>query len=492
MSRSSRQTPSSKKTTTLTDFKDAGVITIWNLQGTDGGAAGIKIDDVVYPSINAGRGENPGENSVSFFTHEMLHSLGIKHARGPASAETVPLQLKADSTKDHTFGKNLAEEYGDCWTIMGCGSSVIWTGDEWGHAGPGLGAAHRYQLGWLPSSRVFLFTGPTTTLSLAPSNRPDVAGHLLARIPVNATGPCCDFYTVEYIERSGWNEKIEMEKAVLIHEIRQSVPGHTYLLSRSVWGAWVPGQVFTDSANRIRISIDSYGDAAKVTISSGGEPDDGSAKCGFTGYKDNTRSKTAPSVKIESPLNNSHVVAGFPVTMRVAAFDPTIDSGTPSAAPAPDKHIHWRLGSGVTKDGRSFTHTFPDPGDRKIEVSVENAYCQSTTKTALFSIDPPPAATVVILEPVDGQEYLVGPPDFAQTITLTGSGSSSIVKYEWIDSTSTGVMGSGETLTATVPLRTTTHNCAVEPHVITLRGTTSTGEIATASVTITLKTNCIR
>ena len=35
-------------------------------------------------------------------------------------------------------------------------------------------------------------------------------------------------------------------------------------------------------------------------------------------------------------------------------------------------------------------------------------------------------------------------------------------------------------------------NCAVEPHTITVRGKTSTGEIVTASVTIILKTNCIR
>lgn len=477
------------------DPKDftAGIITIWNLQGADGGATSIKVGGVNYPATNAGAGANFGENSVSFFTHEMLHMLGLSHARGPFPGDSKLLQFKADSTNDHTFGSKGFEEYGDCWTIMGCGRWTLKT-SEWGDAGPSLSAANRFRLGWLPGNRVYLWNGATTKITLAPANRPEVAGQLLIRTPVHpaAGGTCCGFYMIEYIEKSGWDANLGMDKAVLIHEIRTDSPNHTYLVSRSIYGAWLPGQVFLDTANRIRISIDSYGDAAVLSLSATGPGDDGLAKCNPPGYRDGAGSKSAPSLKIESPLDGAHAVAGFPVTLRAAAFDPTIPSATPSAEPVPDGRVFWFEGTDPIGTGKSATHTFAAPGTYTVSVVAQDIYCLQSSAQVTVQVDPPKAATVVILEPVNGQEYLVGPPAFAASVQLKASGSSDIKTFDWIDSGPAGYLGSGASTFATIPLTSGSHNCVTEPHVITVRAKTSSGEVVSASVTIVLKTNCIR
>ena len=101
------------------------------------------------------------------------------------------------------------------------------------------------------------------------------------------------------------------------------------------------------------------------------------------------------------------------------------------------------------------------------------------------------AATVSILSPINETTILVGPPAFAASLTLTGTGSASIKTFEWYDSGIAGFLGSGDRTTASLPLEATSHSCVKEPHTITLRGVTATGEIATASVNILLVTNCI-
>jgi len=482
------------------DYASGGIVTIWNVPGADGGAIAppgtktINEEGGPYVMVNAGA----DGNTVSFFTHEMLHTMGLDHAVGPYPdyPEEHLLSQEADLGSTHTFGKALFEGYGDCWTIMGCGYWTTNRSGPLGEGGPELGAAQRDYLGWVPGDRVLLWDGAKTAkVTLAPANRPDIAGTLLVKIPLSPSvvGACCAFYTVEYIEKSGWNANIPMDHAVLIHETRPGDPAHTYLVSRSVYGAWLPGQVFLDSANHVRISIDGYGDAAMITLSTSGAGDDGSAKCDPPGRLEGSGVMSAPEVKIDAPLDNAHAVTGYPVTLQVSADDPTISSHPPVADKVPEDRISWAANGAPIGTGSSLTHTFTSPGDYTIQVVAYDSYCVMTTKAVTLHVGPPTTApTVVILQPVNGQEYLVGPPSFSQTIAFAGSGSSAIVSYDWLDSGPAGYLGSGDHTSANIPLTSTSHNCVVEPHTITLRGKTSTGAVATATVTITLKTDCIR
>ncbi len=482
-----------KKTVKLSDYLDGGIVTIWNLEGADGGASGFNLDGVDYPSVNAGAGAKPWENSVSFFTHEMLHNLGLAHAHGAYPGDSQPLQFKADAHADHSFGTSTYEEYGDCWSIMGCGRWVLKTGPEWGDAGPGLGAAQRFRLGWLPGDRVYTWNGATTKITLAPINRPDIGGMLMVKIPVHAgpDGACCGYYTVEYQEKSGWDANLALDHGVLIHEVRVGAEAHTFLVGRSVYGAWLPGQVFTDTFNRVRISIDSYGDSAVLSFSATGLADDGLAKCDPPGYTDATSENQAPTVTMQSPLDGSHAVAGLPVTLRVSAVDPAIPS-SPSAAPVPDSRLQWFVGPDPVGTGKTMTYTFASPGTYTVTAVAQDVYCLETVRRATVTVDPPAPASVVILEPVDKQEFLVGPTAWAASVTLKASASSSVKTFDWIDSGLAGYLGSGESTVAVIKLVNTAHNCVVEPHTITVRGKTATGEVVTATVTIILKTECIR
>jgi hypothetical protein len=493
---------SGRLTEGFTDFASGGIISIWNFDtkdGLDDGASAVGSSGIVEEGKNYGGVNGRYYRTVSFFTHEMLHIMGIDHARGPYPdyPEEHLVSQEADLGSTHAFGKALFEEYGDCWTIMGCGEWTINQRGPLGEGGPALGAAQRDFFGWIPGSRVLLWDmGKTTKVTLAPANKPEVAGTLLIKIPLSPSvlgGACCGFYTVEYIEKSGWNANIALDHAVLIHEIRPGDPVHTYMVSRSVYGAWLPGQVFLDSASHVRISVESYGDAATITLSGTGAGDDGSAKCDPPGRLEGSGVMSAPEVKVDAPLDNAHSVAGTPVTLQVTADDPTISAHPPVADKVPEDRISWTANGSPIGTGSSLTHTFASSGDYTIQVVAHDSYCIKTTRAVTLHVDPPTTApTVTILQPVNGQTYLVGPPSFSQTIAFVGAGSSSIVSFDWVDSGPAGYLGSGDHTSASIPLTSTSHNCVIEPHTITLRGKTSTGAIAIATVTITLKTDCIR
>ena len=482
----------------FSDYSSGGLITIWNVPGLDGGAVNppeqIKEDGGPYAFVNAGA----DGNTVSFFTHEMLHTLHVDHARGPYPdyPEEHLLSQEADLGSTHTFGKALYEEYGDCWTIMGCGAWTINQRGALGEGGPELGAAQRDYLGWVPGDRVLLWdNGKSTKVTLAPANRPDIGGTLLVKIPLSPStvGGCCAFYTVEYIEKSGWNANIAMDHAVLIHELRPGDPAHTYLVSRSVYGAWLPGQIFLDTTNHVRISIETYGDAATITLGASGAGDDGTAKCDPPGRLDGSGVMSAPELKVDAPLDNAHAAVGSPVTLQVMADDPTISSHPPVADRVPEDRISWTANGVPIGTGSSLTHTFTTARDYTIQVVAYDSYCVMTAQAVTLHVSAPSTApTVTILQPVDGQTYLVGPPSFSQTINFVGAGSSNIVSYDWLDDDFSGYLSSGQSTSANIPLHSTSHNCAVEPHKITLRGKTSDGHVAEASITIMLKTDCIR
>jgi hypothetical protein len=491
------------------DFTAGGIITIWNTSGLDSGATappkgGVTEDGTKYRAVNSGLNPALGgadPTTVSFYTHEMIHDLGANHAHGPyiQSPTGAPLiNTMVDQGATHTFGSIPRYlEYGDCWSIMGCGEWVF-ADAPYGVAGPGLGVAQRDRLGWLPAERVVTYTRDSTmTVTLAPEDAPVISGKLLIKIPIGDKGEK-GYYTVEYIQKTGWNRAIALDHAVLIHEVHADDPTVTWEVSRNIYGAWVPGQVFFDPMNRVRISIDHFGDAlgtaATVTLSPGGAPDDGSSTCMPPGYRFRPDLPSSPVVLLDAPLNDAHAVAGYPVTLqaKVQQLVGTGDAIT-GAVPIPESQIRWTANGTALGTGSSLLHTFTTPGDYTIEVSAFNTYCLLNKKAVTLHVDAsaPATPTVVIVQPVDKQVYEVNPPSFLQSVSFVGSGSSDIDSYVWVDSLD-GFLGSGQDLTANLHLHAT-GNCAHEDHTITLRGTTKGGTLATASITVTLKsTNCIR
>jgi hypothetical protein len=154
--------------------------------------------------------------------------------------------------------------------------------------------------------------------------------------------------------------------------------------------------------------------------------------------------------------------------------------------------MSWSANGISLGTGSSLVHTFASPGDYTVQVTALTSFCGVAQQSVILHVDPPSLTpTVSILQPVEGQEYLVGAPSFSTTITFVGTGSSTVTTFDWSDST-IGWFGEGDHVTENIPLSSTSRNCVVEPHNITLRGKTATGEIAEASITITLKTNCIR
>lgn len=465
------------------DFASGGIITVWNVDGLDSGATSdITEGGVKYPAINAAA----DARTTSFFTHEMLHLFGLQHAYGPYRSHPwdPKMQSALDLTDTHTFGSTTPIEYGDCWTIMGCG---LWVGHdaEFGDTGPDLSATQRRYLGWWTApDRVFTYDrSSTVTITLAPANVPSQPGTLLIDIPLGDIG----HYTVEYIAKSGWSDAIPMEHAVLIHEVRAHYERQTVLVGRTPYGAWLKGQVFLDPVNHVRIQILSDdGPTAQVQLSPSGTSDGGAFSCIPPKYADNWGDGEDPSVNLLAPAADASVVAGLPITLSAMGVDPLL------TVPRPEQFV-WSANGTPIGTKSTLTYTFSTPGDVRLAVTMTGHVCSQATKQEIIHVVAAPTSTVSIVSPLNNQVFDVTPSGGWQliSVTLTGAGTPDIVSYTWADSTQ-GPLGTGQTITAILLLHPT-GNCATEEHIITLTGKNRAGYSPTAQVTIVLKSaNCIQ
>jgi hypothetical protein len=380
----------------FTDYVSGGIITIWNFDikgGLDDGTwnppSQVTEDGVSYRFVN-GR----FYRSVSFFTHEMLHTFGLQHAHGPAVPDTYVADLKdmIDLGETHTFGSLKWWDYGDCWSIMGCG---YWTtpDDPYVEAGPDLGAAQRDVLGWMPKSSIVTYgRSGTQTVTLSPANQTSVAGNLMIKIPIGDAG----YYTVEYQTTAKWSAGISarggMKPSVLIHEVHSDDTSVTYLIGRTIYGTWSPGQVFLDPDNHLRISVDSADETAKVTLSPGGPGDGGIFSCspyvpiaGVKGFSPTV------SIVLPAPLPGPSVLppgttflTGVPLTLHANANDPVL-----APSPVPSENIHWQINGSPAGTGAALTHTFATPGDYKISVDVDGRSCLSVSASVTITVVSP-------------------------------------------------------------------------------------------------------
>jgi len=169
-----------------------------------------------------------------------------------------------DISADHAWAHGGDVEYNDCWDIMSYRTCDFVFTTVRGLQGPELEEAYRRILGWLPGNRVKsipLYPAGTNTITLAPVSDPTQSGFLLAQIEVENQG----YYVVEYRQNTGFDRAIPFN-AVVIRELRND--GITYLVQRqNGLTGWQQGEMFTDSANNISISVNSIAPgAATITI----------------------------------------------------------------------------------------------------------------------------------------------------------------------------------------------------------------------------------
>lgn len=182
--------------------------------------------------------------NVSFAAHEMGHGYGLDHSFDSWSA-----------TSCAPWGK--AGEYCDGWDIMsslsfgGMHPEIKGQGVRFGPSGPGLNAAYRSMLGWIPSGRVWSYIPYTYTrlVPLAGLQTPAGSGFLLAKV---WPGLGNDYYAVEFTRRLSWDRNI-LRDAVLVRQVHNS---RTYLVKGNTGRAdLVPGDYFASAADNIMIGV---------------------------------------------------------------------------------------------------------------------------------------------------------------------------------------------------------------------------------------------
>jgi hypothetical protein len=133
----------------------------------------------------------------TFFAHEMGHGFGLDHSFGENATACAGGDARPGA-------------YCDLFDIMSAMNVHSFQDAANRRSGPSLNALSRERLGWLPKSRVWNSKSPllAETVTLAPINRPDIDGYLLAKFSAPSRDPAQttpSTYSVEFKEPAGWD-----------------------------------------------------------------------------------------------------------------------------------------------------------------------------------------------------------------------------------------------------------------------------------------------
>jgi hypothetical protein len=150
--------------------------------------------------------------------------------------------------------------------------------------GPGYDAGLRDLIGWIPAERKVRYGGGTQQYALSRLTQPVAEGPLLVDVPIGSTTAR---YVVSARTRTGYDAQLITEgqpqfgfvipeQGVVIEKVDPAA--HTVRMlsvagarGREVGAVWRPGQVFEDTANGIRITVDRFDDTgAQVTVTGPG------------------------------------------------------------------------------------------------------------------------------------------------------------------------------------------------------------------------------
>ena len=183
-----------------------------------------------------------GYEAITVIADEMGHGFGLPHSSG-----------EYGQTYDNQW-----DVMSDAWTNCDCSTDPTFR-----CLGQHTIAYHKNLEGWVGSKLTNVPQFSETTVILEQLAVPQTSNALMAEVPINGSSSL--YYTVEVRRNVGTGYDVKLSgSAVIIHEVNTERGNSAHVKDADGNGntgdagaQWLPGEIFTDPANKITITINS-------------------------------------------------------------------------------------------------------------------------------------------------------------------------------------------------------------------------------------------